>query len=111
MEHESISGIVANLKGEITAYGKGAEKIFGYTKKEIMGKNVAIFHPPGAEELLGRLFKTAVETGIFEENLTLVRKSGEQFPAHIKVTAVKDDRGKITGLMGMTTDLSEQSSV
>jgi PAS domain S-box-containing protein len=105
---ETISGIMADLDGNIVGYGKGAEKIFGYTEEEVKGKPVAIFHPEEAREtVLPRLFKEAMEKGIFEEEVTLVRKNGEEFPARLKVTPVKDENGKITGLVGITTDLSE----
>ena len=104
---ETYSGIAANLQGEIVAYGKGAEEIFGYRKEEVLGKNVGIFHPERAREaLLPRLFKTAMEQGIFEERVTLVRKNGQEFPALLKVTAVKDASGNITSLVGVTKDLS-----
>ncbi|MBI4021369.1 MAG: PAS domain-containing protein [Candidatus Aenigmarchaeota archaeon] len=103
---ETVSGIVANLQGEIVAYGEGAEKIFGYRRDEILGKNVAIFHPPGSEATLRDLFQTAMTTGTWEKDTRLVRKGGEVFPAHLKVTAIRDDRGNITGLAGMTRDLS-----
>jgi PAS domain S-box-containing protein len=102
---ETISGIVADLEGKIVAYGKGAEKIFGYTESEVLGKSVEIFHPESQRGMLPRLFRTALE-GRFEEEVTLVRKSGEEFPALLKVTPVKDSEGKITGLSGMTKDLS-----
>ena len=102
MEH--ISGIAANLKGEVTAYGKGAEAIFGYTPSEILGKNVAVFHPPGAEATLQELFSTAMEKGLWEKDVVLVRKNGQHFRARLKVTAIRD-KGVITGLLGTTREL------
>jgi two-component system, LuxR family, sensor kinase FixL len=108
MTMEIISGITADLNGNITHYGKGAEKIFGYKENEVLGKNVEIFHPEKAKKtVLPRLFKTAMEEGVFEEYITLVRKNGKEFPAHIKVTQIKDKTGKVIGLAGMTRDLSE----
>ncbi len=103
---DTTSGIVADLEGKITAYGKGAEKIFGYTEEEVLGKSVEIFHPVSKREMLPRLFKEAME-GKFEEKTILVRKNGEEFPALLTVTPVKDSEGKITGLVGITKDLSE----
>ena len=107
---KTISGIVADLNGNVISYGKGAEKIFGYKEGEVLGKNVAIFHPPSAKDvLLPRLFKEAMEKGIFEEEVTLVRKNGENFLARLQVKPVKDKNGKITGLVGLTKDLSKKN--
>ena len=105
----AISGIVADLNGNVISYGKGAERIFGYKKKDVLGKNVAIFHPPSAKDsLLPRLFKETMEKGIFEEEVTLVRKNGKEFKAKLQVKPVKDKNGKITGLIGLTKDLSKK---
>ena len=43
-ENIPISGIACNMTGSITAFGKGAEELFGYTKDEVVGKgNVGMF--------------------------------------------------------------------
>ncbi|MBI4175797.1 MAG: PAS domain-containing protein [Candidatus Aenigmarchaeota archaeon] len=105
MAKDAVSGIVANLRGEVIAYGKGAENVFGYSQKEIIGKNVAVFHPKGSGKTLERLFRTAMEKGVFEERLTLVRKGGQKFQAILKVTAVRNGKGEITGLAGLTREI------
>lgn len=102
------SGIVANLEGNVIAYSKGAEKIFGYKKEEVLGKNVAIFHPKRTHDMLPRLFKTVLEKGVFEEKITLIRKNGEEFPALLRVQVIRDEKGQVTGLAGMTKDLTEK---
>ncbi len=97
------SGIAADLKGIITSYGVGAQQIFGWTPEEVVGKqSVAIFHVPElVESLVPRLLKTAVDTGKFEEEVTLVRKDGSRFRAILTVRPLKrgDD---LIGYMGLT---------
>ena len=102
---ETASGIVADLNGNVVSYGRGAEKIFGYREEEVLGKSVAIFHPERNWNMLPRLVEQAMQ-GEFNEELTLVRKNGEEFPARLIVRPVKDDSGNITGLVGLTRDLS-----
>ncbi len=38
------------LDGKITSWNVGAEKIFGYTAKEAIGKNISIIIPPHLQE-------------------------------------------------------------
>jgi PAS domain S-box-containing protein len=105
-EERTRSGIACDMTGLITSYGKGAEKLFGWTREEVVGKQmVTIFHEPEAvQSLVPRLLKTAAESGKFEEEVTMVRKDGSRFRAVLTVRPLK--RGnEITGYMGLTVPL------
>ncbi len=100
---EVRSGIACDTTGLITAYGIGARKIFGWSPEEVIGKErVTVFHEPQAvATLVPRLLQTAAEKGVFEEEVTLVRKDGSKFRGVLKVRPLK--RGnEITGYMGLT---------
>lgn len=103
---EEVSVITCDLEGLVEEYAAGAEKIFGWTPEEIIGKqSVAIFHQPQAvETLVPRLLQTAVEEGQFQEEVTLVRKDGSEFPAILTVRPVHRE-GKHVGYMGYTEPL------
>ena len=65
----ATSVITCDLQGIVKTYTHGAQMLFGYAPNEVEGKmSVAAFHPPErVAELVPRLLKTAVETGLFEE--------------------------------------------
>ncbi len=102
------SGIVCDTTGLITAYGIGAQKLFGWTQGEVVGKQwVTIFHLPEAvRTLVPRLLKTAAETGKFEEEVTLVRKDGSKFLAILTVHPLKQGN-EITGYVGLTKPIRD----
>ncbi len=110
MSDPDYSVIKSDAQGAVIFYGKGAEKIFGYTPSEVMGKSVAMFHEPETvAALVPRLLKTAAETGRFEEELNLVRKGGERFRAKLTVVPIK--RGdEIVGYTGITDDLTRKGT-
>jgi signal transduction histidine kinase/FixJ family two-component response regulator len=57
--HHSIDGIIAtDKKGEIITFNQGAERIFGCSKDEVMGKmDIRSLYPPGiAEEIRHSLY-------------------------------------------------------
>ena len=45
------------LDGIITSWNRGAEKIYGYTEAEIIGKNINILIPPNQPNELDELLK------------------------------------------------------
>ncbi|MDX1534842.1 MAG: PAS domain S-box protein [Thermoplasmata archaeon] len=105
-EDEDVSVITCDLNGLVEKYGAGAEDIFQYTADELIGKeSVAIFHQPDkVATLVPRLLQTAVEKGKFEEEVTLVRKDGSEFPAILTVRPVYRG-GEHVGYMGYTQPL------
>ena len=102
-ENIPISGIACNMTGSITAFGKGAEELFGYTKDEVVGKgNVGMFHTEeNVKTLVPVLLQTASEKGVWEDIVELVRKDGTHFKGKLKVIPLKKDEKQV-GFMGTT---------
>src|SRR3990170_5278831 len=80
----ATSVITCDLQGTVTKFTNGAQRLFGYAPDEVVGKqSVAIFHTPENLALVPELLKTAVEKGIWESELELVKKGGHTFRAHL----------------------------
>jgi PAS domain S-box-containing protein len=103
---ELASVIVCDMNGMVQTFAAGASQIFQYESDEVVGKlSVAAFHvPERVVELVPRLLKTAVETGKFEEEVTLVRKDGSRFQGILTVRPKFQD-GEQVGYMGFTRPL------
>jgi len=102
---EATSVITCDLQGTVTKFTNGAQRLFGYSPDEIVGKqSVAVFHKQENLPLVPQLLKTAVEKGIWESELELVRKGGQTFRAKLAVRPMYRD-GKLTGYMGITRPL------
>lgn len=85
---EDLSVITCDMEGRIETFGPGAERLFGYTAEEIVGrKRVSLFSP--GDVVLGHVpawLKAARETGAFETDTVFVRRDGSRFAAHIRIT-------------------------
>lgn len=102
---EATSVITSDLQGIVKTFTNGAQRLFGYTPDEVEGKqSVAIFHIPENLALVPELLKTAVEKGIWESDLDLVKKGGHTFRAHLAVRPMFRS-GQLTGFMGITHPL------
>lgn len=102
-ENIPISGIACDMTGSITAFGKGAEELFGYTKDEVIGKgNVGMFHTEeNVKTLVPVLLQAAIEKGVWEDEVELVRKDGSHFIGRLNVKSLKEE-DKPIGFMGTT---------
>jgi PAS domain S-box-containing protein len=100
------SVITCNMEGIVQQYAADAADLFGWHPEEVIGKmSVATFHvPENVPTLVPRLLREAVEKGKFEEQVTLVRKDGAQFPALLTVRPMFRE-GKQVGYMGYTRPL------
>jgi PAS domain S-box-containing protein len=102
-----------DAEGRVASWNAGAERILGYRTDEILGQGVASFYPL-AERSLGkpeREIELASLKGRFEEEAWRVRKDGSEFRAHVVVTAVRDDGGRLLGFAKVTRDLTERAQV
>jgi len=117
-----VSIIATDKEGIITVFNKGAEKLLGYSASEIIGKtSPALIHLE--EEILNRSrelsneYLTPIEgfttfvykaekEGVEVREWTYKTKSGQTFPVSVVVTTIRDIHNRITGYLGVATDLS-----
>lgn len=92
----------------ITEFSLGAERMFGYTRDEMVGQAVSILYPLETEtDPAGRrpiLCEDDVGVGVESR---LVRKSGHRFAALTSVYPVHDEKTQQTGGLFITFDISE----
>lgn len=94
--------------GRVLTWNPGAERIKGYTAKEIIGQHFSRFYPAGTpRERLDDELRQAVEQGQFEEENWRIRKDGTPFWANVVITPLYDD-GKLVGYTKVTRDLTER---
>jgi PAS domain S-box-containing protein len=109
---KDVSFILTNADAQdtrILEFSPGAERIFGYRRDEVLGKPVAILHLPEDVERFPEVLAAMSENkqGFVGES-TLVRKSGERFPALFTTSPVFDDQGSMTATIGVSIDITER---
>ncbi len=109
----ALDGIVTiNEAGQLVEFNPAAERIFGYKKAQVLGRQLAeVMIPPALRNLHNTKHKEFVETGvkhIFDRRaeFTGMRSDGSEFPLELTLTTVKDD-GK-TLVTGFLRDITQQ---
>ncbi len=118
-----IGILVINLQGRIELFSKGAERLFGYTADEVLGRSSLLLHDP--KELAARAQAMSAELGrsvhrheVFMLPLeagggasfshwTYVRKDGQRVPGAVRLRRMDQADGQ-TRFLAITMDISAE---
>ncbi|HJU55130.1 MAG TPA: PAS domain S-box protein, partial [Pyrinomonadaceae bacterium] len=99
--------ISKTLEGIITSWNKGAEHIFGYTAKEVIGKPVTILIPDDhLDEEPAILARVRAGERIEHYETVRVRKDGTLVDISLTVSPVRNHEGRIIGASKIARDIS-----
>jgi len=100
------------LNGIITSWNKGAQKLFGYTAEEVIGKSITILIPPDRENedsyILDRIRRGE---GVDHYETVRRRKDGSEIDVSLTVSPVRDKTGKVIGASKIARDISERKRI
>jgi len=108
----AAEGIVSiDTGGKLLSFNRAAQKIFGYSEEEVIGKNVSLLmpapHRDNHDEYLSRYLQTSQPHVIGKtREVQGRRKDGTPFPLELSVTEVK--YGDAHFFTAMLRDVSEQ---
>ena len=111
MNDEIKSVITCDLDGKIETLSEGAQKLFGYTEDEMIGKGRVSDFSPG-QIVLGHVvnwLNESVEKGAWEGDTVFLHKDSHEIPCHIKITPTKGKEGEHIGYCGVTTPLIDKT--
>ena len=101
--------ISKTLEGIITSWNTGAERIFGYTADEVIGKPITILIPPGHEDEEPKILARLRAGDRIEHYETVrVRKDGRLIHISLTVSPIKGPNGKVVGASKIARDITEQ---
>ncbi len=93
----------------ILEFSPGAEKIFGYGRDEMIGQPVSILHQPGEATRFPDIHRQMRQGRVgYSGETTLVRRSGETFPALFTTYPLMDQSGRMYAALGVSIDISER---
>ncbi|MFH0822584.1 MAG: PAS domain S-box protein, partial [Pseudomonadota bacterium] len=106
---ESIDPIfIRDLDGTIVDLNEAAERIFGWTRDELIGKSIKTIVPPERHDRVDEL-QERCKRGESVRNVEALRwtRSGEIVPVLVSLSLLTDDTGKPVGIATITQNLTE----
>jgi len=108
--NDAVIGL--SLDGRITSWNKGAERSFGYTSDEIIGRQITTLVPedrwPEEAQILGQIRRgEALE----HYETVRVRKDGVHLDVSLTVSPIRDATGKVIGASKIARDVTHRKRI
>jgi diguanylate cyclase (GGDEF)-like protein/PAS domain S-box-containing protein len=100
--HESV--LTMDMNGFITSWNKGAERLFGYSSVEAVGRNILFLY----EDEDAGFHDAFLEQGGRLMEVRRKKKSGEVFWASLSLSSLCDVHDRSIGLIAYITDITER---
>ncbi len=101
--------ISKDLHGIVTSWNSRAERMFGYSAYEMIGRPIATIIPPELLDDETRILATIARGERIEHFETVrLKKSGETLEVSLTVSPVKDEAGRIVGAAKIARDISQR---
>lgn len=101
-----------DLNGIINSWNNAAERIFGFTAQEIIGRPILVLIPPELQSEETRIL-AKIRNGERIEHFQTVRltKSGERIDVSLTISPVKDRQGNIMGAAKIVRNITRQKKL
>jgi PAS domain S-box-containing protein len=112
VESSDDAVVSKDLNGIIATWNKGAERLFGYTAEEVIGKPVSILIPPDRQEEEPVILER-IRRGARVEHYETVRrrKDGSLVDISLTISPIKNAEGSIIGASKIARDITERKRV
>jgi PAS domain S-box-containing protein len=111
--HSSNDAIIGStLDGNITTWNTAAERIYGYTADEIIGKPVSLLVPVDRYTEMEEIMEQIMQSKIVRHVDTVrLRKGGQAIDVSLTVSPLKDENDIIIGASSIARDITERKQV
>ena len=109
VENAADAVISANMEDRILTWNRGAEVIFGYSKEEAVGKELAVLLPPGHLKELEEIRNKVQIAGVIRNlEVRRKRKEGAIIEVALAVSPIKGKDDNVIGFLYLAKDITEK---
>jgi PAS domain S-box-containing protein len=98
-----------DLDGVITSWNAGAQRIYGYSPEEAIGRPVQMLVPPGdADDVAEYLERIKAGDRVDHYETVRMRRNGERIDVSLTVSPIEDAAGRIIGASAIARDITQR---
>lgn len=104
--YESV--LVTDLEGKIIEWNPAAEKLYGYSRREMLGQTAEKLNRPGEGKKISREIMAGVKSrGRWRGQIAFVRKDGVEGVVEATVILLEDRKGRPDAIVSFNRDVTE----
>jgi PAS domain S-box-containing protein len=106
-EHIFDAIIVMDLEARVLDWNPGAERLFGWTKEEMLGRSPATLYPPGAADLPAEMLKEMRGRGRWKGEVAFRHKDGREGFCEAVLVPHVDEFGRTIAAIQVNRDITD----
>jgi PAS domain S-box-containing protein len=108
LDQVDLAVIATDADGVVTTWNARAEKVYGWTREEAVGRHISELTVPDegrgtAEEVMAAIQRGESWHGSFRVR----RKDGSVFTAYVKDSPIHDAEGRLIGIVGCSIEIAD----
>jgi PAS domain S-box-containing protein len=107
VEFSADAIITMTADGTITSWNRGAERVYGYTEAEVMGRPVSILLPSGRADELPEIMSRVAKGESTHLETARVRKDGQLIKVFMSISPIRDVNGRVVGASTIARDITD----
>lgn len=104
-----VAIIEYDMARRITSWNPAAEQIFGYSSREVLGRNASYLRAPDSKVDVEKTQKELLERGYASFTSDNITKDGRRITCEWQFMWVRDDQGNILSLAGLVREVTERN--
>ena len=102
--------IVRDTKGKILFWNRGAERVYGWKRREAVGQNVIeILHTN--QDKLDEINGATLSQGEWHGEIQHLNREGRKLTVEVRCSLIRDHRGRPKSILSINTDITETKKI
>ncbi|MFI5365935.1 MAG: PAS domain S-box protein, partial [Candidatus Binatia bacterium] len=97
------------LDGVITSWNRAAERLYGYSATEVVGRPISLLVPPDQPDEIPQILERLRRGEHIDHFETVrMRKDGTRVPIRVTISSIRGPSGKLIGASAIAHDITER---
>jgi PAS domain S-box-containing protein len=108
LDHAQDAIIVRNLDGSVRFWNQGAQRLYGWSAQEALGRTLEMLMYRDPQALATAMSQTLDKGGDWSAELEQLARDGSVVHVASRCSVVRDEQGRINGVLSINTDIGER---